>query len=287
MSRRTLSFLIVFVLIVSAIAVRAFLEARSDPVVRRATILLPHWPAGQAPIRVVLLSDLHVGSASSDPKRLSRVVALTNTLRPDLVLIAGDFLEGRNPVPRTRSARLLAPLSGFRAPLGVAAVLGNHDYETGRDAILANLADLRIRLLDNRATEIGPIALGGISDAVTHHNHDFPVFQRIRRLPGAPVVMTHSPELAPWMPLDVPLLLAGHTHCGQVVLPIVGMIDFTSPFSRFASLGRYRCGRIRDPSHATIVTAGIGTSSAPFRLGAPPDLWLLTLSPEPAAGRPG
>ena len=264
----------IFVALATWVAVdRGLKEARADPIVRRATIALPNWPEAAPPITVALLSDLHVGNAATTPARLARVVVLTNALHPDLVLIAGDFLDGRRPIPRDVSMRRLASLAGLKAPLGVVAVLGNHDYWTGEAAIRSDLAHLGVTLLSNQAMRVGPLAVGGVSDAMTHHNLDWRVYPKVRALTGAPVILTHAPEISPWMTPDMPLMLAGHTHCGQIRLPLIGSIDPIADFKGF------RCGIVRRGNHLTIITAGIGTSLVPLRLGAPPDMWLLTLGP--------
>src|ERR1700748_166098 len=104
-------------------------EARADPIVRRATIRLSDWPAGQKPVTVLLLSDIHIGSAAMDAARLTRIVAQANALQPDLVMMAGDFVFGHDSVAGARyAAELVKPLSALRAPLGVIAIPGNHDY---------------------------------------------------------------------------------------------------------------------------------------------------------------
>ena len=158
-------------------------------------------------------------------------------------------------------------------------MLGNHDYWTGSEAVKDDLAKLGVTVLDNDARAVGPLVLGGVSDAVTGHDDAKQVFDRVRRLPGARVLLTHSPQIAPDLPPDMTLLLAGHTHCGQVNLPGFGTVNLLARRDFFDRYGRYGCGLVRDGSRVTIVTAGIGTSGGPFRLGAPPDLWLLTLGP--------
>ena len=134
MRRRLLRFMLTIALLAVALAGYAFLEARRDPVVRRATIALPLWPAGSPPLRVVLLSDLHAGNLSTGVDRLTRIIAQVNSLRPDLVLIAGDFLPGHNPISGARARLTLRPLAGLHARLGVVAAPGNHDHWTGRTA---------------------------------------------------------------------------------------------------------------------------------------------------------
>lgn len=258
-----------------AVALLAWMhhEARADPIVRRATVALPGWPAGQKPIRVLLLSDIHMGSAAMDVPRLTRIVAQVNALDPDLVLMAGDFVYGHDPVAGNRyAAALVRPLSALRAPLGAVAVPGNHDYWAGQVSVPRALWQANVPILVNSATARGPLAIGGVADIYTRHADVHATMHALDRLPGARIVVTHSPDVTVKMPGDITLVLAGHTHCGQIVAPIYG------PLSSVAR-ERYRCGMVRDGNRLTVVTAGLGTSSVPFRFGAPPDMWLLTLGP--------
>ena len=141
-------------------------NARADPIVRRMTVRLPHWPAGAAPVRVVLLSDIHLGSAAMDVDRLSRIVAQVNALHPDLVLIAGDFVAGHNRACGAAAAvALAAPLRALRAPLGVVAVRGNHDNWGSNAVVAAALGRAGVAVLRNAATMRGPLAIGGVADA--------------------------------------------------------------------------------------------------------------------------
>ena len=224
-------------------------------------------------MRVALLADLHVGTWSTSTARLARVVAQVNAARPDLVLIAGDLLPGHTPIDPAVAQRSLAPLAGLRARLGVVAVPGNHDHWTmpgGLGAVLPR----GVTLLANDAVRRGPLAIAGVDDGYTHHGRPGATLAKVRALAGARIVLEHDPDLAPALPRDMPLLLAGHTHCGQVVLPGHGPVE---PVIRHL---RYGCGAVRDPGRLTVVTAGIGTSVAPFRLFAPADWWLLTLGPD-------
>ena len=259
----------------------AWQEARRDPVVRRMSVRLPHWPAGAPRVTVALLADIHIGSSATTPARLSRIVAQVNALRPDLVLLAGDFVAGGEPAAGRRYAAMLrAPLAGLRAPLGVVAVLGNHDHWVDADLMRRTLTAAGIRVLDNAAVERGPIAVVGVGDAFTNHADPTAAFAAAASLPGARVEVTHMPD---WKAMPPPgaaaLVLAGHTHCGQVVLPFLGPLLVTSPrLSRALYDPHYRCGAVHDRDRLVIVTGGIG-ASLPLRLGAPPDLWLLTLGP--------
>ena len=256
-------------------------NARATPIVRRVTIGLPRWPTGAAPIRVALISDIHMESAAMDAGRLQRIVAQVNRLHPDLIVLGGDFIEARGEAEAVKAVPLLEPaLRALKAPLGVVAVLGNHDHWTDPVMVQAMLRRDGITILDNDAIVAGPLALGGVDDPSTEHARLKPTLKAMRRLPGARVLIAHSPDIAPHLGHDGALLLAGHTHCGQVVLPIIGPpIDVADP--------RYRCGLVRDPGRIVIVTAGVGTSNLPIRFGAPPDLWLITLGPLTKQAEPG
>jgi predicted MPP superfamily phosphohydrolase len=249
-----------------------FREATSDPIVRRAEVAMPGL---EKPIRIALISDIHIGTAAMGPRRLARIVGQINALKPDLVVIAGDFIFGHDPQGAARlGPAMVEPLKGLRAPLGVTAVLGNHDYWTGAQTTRGELARAGITLLENSAALRGPIALGGIGDDFSRHA-DVQATLRAARALGKPIVLlTHSPDIAPALPADAPLLLAGHTHCGQALVFGYNVAPEVSRYGR-----RYRCGLVREGARTVVVTGGLGTSGVPFRLGAPPDLWLLTLVP--------
>lgn len=250
-------------------------EATRTPVVRSARIAPADWPAGQPPLRVLLTADIHVAGPDMPPSRVDRIVRQINALAPDLVLIAGDFVSDRRlSTHRYSESEAIAPLKGPRARLGVVAVLGNHDHWRNAGAVRTALGAIGVRVLDNDAARVGPLVIGGVDDAFTGYARPITTLQRMRRLPGAKLVLTHSPDVFPTLPPDAGLVLAGHTHCGQIVLPLIGPLATMSDYGR-----RYRCGLIREGGKTLIVTAGVGTSIMPIRIGAPPDIWLLRLGP--------
>lgn len=266
-------------LIVALITAVGFLigyaGARADPIMRRADIALPDWPAGKPPITIALMSDIHMESLAMDEGRLARIVGQVNAQHPDMVVLAGDFIEGRGEGEAERAIPLLArPLSRLKAPLGVVAVLGNHDHWTDPAPIAAMLRRIGVVVLSNQGESIGPLALGGLDDPATHHDRIAPTEAALAMLRGAGVMIAHSPDVAVKLSRRTTLLLAGHTHCGQVVLPLIGApVEVTNP--------HYRCGIVRDPHRLTVVTAGLGTSNLPIRFGAPPDVWLVRVGPIP------
>lgn len=266
--------LLVLFVAVTGVALYGYREARADPVVRRARVALPEWPVGAAPVTVALMSDIHIGNAVMDGDRLSRIVARVNALHPDVVLIAGDFIDGHDPGGAARMAPgLVAPLRALQARHGVVAVLGNHDHWTGAAAVRTALKQAGVAVLENQAVARGPIAVVGIGDLYTHHADVARASAAAASVAGAQVLLTHTPDLANVLPARRPtLLLGGHTHCGQGV--VLGRAMGFQPYDP-----RYRCGVVRRGAITTIVTAGLGTSQVPMRIGAPPDLWLLTLGP--------
>lgn len=251
-----------------------FWQATSDPVVRRLAIKLDRWPAGAPPMRLVLISDLHVAGPETPPSRLARVVRQINALRPDLVLIAGDFVTEKRTATRLYGAdAAIAPLAGLRARLGTVAVMGNHDHWLGSRDVHAALARYRVSVLDNRAMRVGLLGIGGVDDDYTHHADVPATLAAMARVGGVPIVLSHSPDIFPRVPATVPLTLTGHTHCGQIVLPLYGPVATASRYGE-----RYRCGVVVERGRRLVVTAGIGTSILPLRLGAPPDLWVIELT---------
>jgi predicted MPP superfamily phosphohydrolase len=258
-----------------AILAHGYAEAIRMPVVRQARIAMADWPKGAPPLRAVLISDLHVAGPDTPPGRIARVVERVNHLHPDLVLIAGDFLSYRDLTTHHYSpTQSVAPLAGLHAPLGVVAVLGNHDYDTKGATILPPLLGrVGVTVLRNQAVRRGALTIAGGDDFHPGHFEADKLAVAVAALPGPRVLLTHSPDPAVPLGMRYAVVLAGHTHCGQIVPPFHGPLITASAYGQ-----RYSCGLIADGGRRFVVTAGIGTSVIPFRWGAPPDLWVLTFT---------
>lgn len=255
-----------------------FSNALADPVQRSSVVMVESLPATAEPIRIALLSDIHAGNAIMRPERLASIVRSVNRAAPDIVVLAGDFVIGESARGAARRAQDLHPLAGLRARNGVFAVLGNHDHWTSPDAIRASLARAGVTVLENDARKIGPIALIGIDDRFSRHDDIPRSLARAAAIGGLPVVLTHSPNLVPDLPGKVGIVLAGHTHCGQMVAPFFGPIVRYHQGNALYDQ-RYRCGRINERGRSIFVTAGVGSGAVPLRFGAPPDWWLIELRP--------
>jgi predicted MPP superfamily phosphohydrolase len=252
--------------------------ARQDPLIREARIEARDWPAGERPVRILLISEIHVAGPAMPPSRLERIVDQANALAPDLVLIAGDFIsEHPDPGWSYTPDEIAAPIGRLRPRLGTFAVMGNHDHWADAPAITAALTRVGVRVLDNDAARAGPLAVGGVDDDYTGRADLRDTVEAMRRLGGVPVLLSHSPDPFPDLAPDVPLMVAGHTHCRQISLPLIGPLV---TYSRYGN--RYACGRVDENGHTLVVGAGLGTSVLPLRIGAVPDMWLIEIG---AAGR--
>jgi len=246
------------------LALHMLLLASSAPVERYLRV-----HADVSPTRVVLLSDLHVATPGDSPARLRETVIQVNRLHPDLVLIAGDFLSTGSLAFAATPIDAVAPLAGLRARLGTVAVLGNHD-DQDRRALETLLPQVGVTLLENQAVRRGPLTVAGIGDIFTGHAHPDKALAAARPLGGLPVVLAHEPDVAPRLDRSLRLVLVGHTHCGQIAPWPIGPLFTASAYGQ-----RYACGAIHEGDRTILVTAGLGTSNLPLRLGAAPDIWVI------------
>jgi uncharacterized protein len=263
---------------VAALAVWGFWIEPRRLVVRHITVALDDWPAALDRLRIAFFSDIHVGSPHVSLDRLAAIVRAANALRPDLILLGGDFM-----IAQTLGARLVPPgpivagLAELRAPLGVYAVLGNHDRKRGRaPQAIAAFAGGPARLIENTAVRLvrgdAPFWLIGLSDLYRGNPDVAATMAQV--VDDAPVLaLTHNPDLFPELPDRVRLTLAGHTHNGQVRMPLVGALYASSRYGL-----RYAGGLVREGRKQLYVGAGIGTSLLPVRFLAPPEIAVLTLT---------
>ncbi len=263
---------------------KGYWNATRDPVIRTASVAVADWPTGQPPLKLLLLSDIHVAGPDMPPERLTRIVAELNRLRPDLVLIAGDLVsEKRSATHIYTAAEVVAPLGKLRAPLGVVVAPGNHDHWFKPDALRGELEKRGLRVLQNEAVKLGPLVVGGVDDDYSGHD-DVPATLAAMDLlgPGVPLILSHSPDIIPDVQRPVAAIFAGHTHCGQIRFPFVGALTYVSRYG-----DRFACGDMTDRGQRVFVGAGLGTSLLPLRYNAPPDAWLVTLGPAaPASAVP-
>jgi len=242
-------------------------------VLREVPIALSCWRG--EPIRVALAADLHVGSPGTGIEKLDRVVARINEAKPDIVLLLGDYviqgvIGGRFVAPETIAEHLRA----VKAPLGVYAVLGNHDWWLDGPRLARAFNGVGIPVLEDRTVRIGRGGEGfwlvGIGD-FWEGRHDVAGALADVTSDEPAITMTHNPDVFPLVPGRVCLTVAGHAHGGQVTFPVVGR-----PI--VPSRKRYAAGDITENGKRMFVTTGIGTSILPVRFRVPPEIVVLRLS---------
>jgi len=250
-------------------------------VVERVTVALPGWPSALDGLTVAAVSDIHAGAPHVDLAKVRRVVDTVNAARPDVIVLLGDYViqgvPGGTFIPPEATA---AELARLHARLGLAAVLGNHDWWLDARRVRAALESRGLPVLENQAAPYGSGAgrfwIAGVTDAWTK---EYDIGGTLAQVPvDAPVLLiTHNPDLFPYVPARVALTLAGHTHGGQVRLPLLGRPIVPSEYGQ-----RFAAGLVRENGHALFVTTGIGTSIIPVRFRVPPAISLLTLRSAPA-----
>lgn len=260
------------------------LAAFADPVITRYTLTPQGWPE-RLRLRIAVLADLHVGAPLMGLERVTRIVADANALNADMILLLGDY----GPVSRLvrepyAPEQVAAILAGLRAPLGIFAIAGNHDWwedkgamerRSGRPEWLAALARHGITILQNEARRFEQgFWLAGLDSQRAFRGRG------ADDLPGtlgqitdaAPVILlAHEPDIFATLPERVALTLSGHTHGGQV--RILGYSPAVP--SRFGN--RYAYGRVSEGGRELIVSGGLGTSILPVRFGVPPEIVEVTL----------
>lgn len=248
------------------------------PMVRRALVTLPAPELAGKRVRLALASDIHVGNHGMSPARLDRVVDQIMAEHPDAIMLAGDFVNGEKPGDQAVHIEMLtAPLSRLHAPLGVFAVLGNHDGDTDPEGVTAALQQAGITVLRNEVAKAGPLVLAGYDRYTRHRKHPKSLFKLARAVGGPIIAVEHAPNLGRKLPPDVPVLLAGHTHCGQVNLPgLSSSHSFIDGRSLYDPV--FRCGLVDWQGHVVVVTGGVGSGSFPLRIGTRPDFWMITFT---------
>jgi len=249
----------------------------NDPVVRQAHVTVQKWPVGQRPLRVLALSDIHVAGPDMPPERLRRISSDLMTLRPDLIVISGDLVSEKRVATALYSAReILEAMQNLDAPLGVVIVPGNHDHWAGITPFVEEAERQGFTMLQNEAVLRGPFRIAGMDDGFSDHADLAKTMDALGALPdGVPVLVTHTPDVIPSLDGNFAAVFAGHTHCGQISLPLIGPISTFSLYGR-----RFACGDITDEGQRIFVGAGLGTSLLPLRFGVPPDVWLVSFGPE-------
>jgi uncharacterized protein len=267
--------------------------------VTRYDLTPPQWPTGFE-LKIAAIADVHACDPWMSPDHIEAIVARTNALNPDVIVMLGDYVAGHRyvtkPMPPSDWASVLAQL---KAPLGVHAILGNHDWWSdraiqregqGKTVAQQALEAVGIPVYENDVTRLTKgghsFWLAGLGDQLAY----LPArrFRPVHRIgvddlgatlgkvtDDAPVILlAHEPDVAAHVPGRVALQLSGHTHGGQVRLLGWSPVVPTRYGNRLAyGHAKFNCD--------VIVSGGLGCSIMPFRLGVPPEVVLVTLGAPP------
>jgi predicted MPP superfamily phosphohydrolase len=250
------------------LSIAALVQGLRTPVVREHEVRLSGLPRELDGTRLVLLSDMHLGTLLGKDWLAARVEQVRK-LKPDLVVLCGDILEG----DRRREGDLATMLSGFQAPLGLFAVTGNHEFYAGIERSVRLLEGAGVTVLRDRWVEVRPgLVLAGVDDLTARRQYgkdgDAVAKALSGRPPGATVLLSHTP----WMAVETArlgagLMLSGHTHAGQI-WPFGYLARINYPI--FA--GRYDVGGM-----PVLVCRGTGTWGPRMRLWLPGEILKITL----------
>jgi predicted MPP superfamily phosphohydrolase len=235
------------------------------------------------------ITDIHAGPLV--PRDLIKEgVDLVMSSQPDLIVLTGDFINGATKILWTTYGRFkekhyqycIEELSRLNAPLGVFACLGNHDFWSGpevADKVANGLKNIGVRVLRNESQALKrgdeSLEIIGVDD---YWGGSYSLSNALKEVPERTcrILISHNPDVnedIENLKENIDLIISGHTHGGQIVLPLVGALYMPSPFGQ-----KYLAGLVRDGNRQTYVSRGLGLFFVPIRLNCSPDVSVLTLS---------
>jgi predicted MPP superfamily phosphohydrolase len=277
------------------LAVYGFFIEPNSLVVNRRELHIKNWSPQLNGFKIVAISDLHAGSNFITAEKLREIVARVNAEEADLVVLLGDYVSRRYFARKELKMPLNVMsdnLRGLKAKYGVYGVLGNHDNEYDDQSVRTEMEKTGLKILENEVISLErngeKLRILGVRDILKLGSNWAQVSDDLKKYletasadDGKLIVLTHNPDTIVYLTEGLSisdklaLILAGHTHGGQVRLPLVGSPVVPSEFGQ-----KYAAGHIRDRGVDMFVTTGIGTSILPVRFGVPPEIAVLEIYAE-------
>ncbi|MDQ4122443.1 MAG: metallophosphoesterase [Acidobacteriota bacterium] len=288
--RRRLVICVFSLLFLFFLAAWAFWYEPNSLAVKNYDLRIAGWNPAHNGLKIVAISDIHGGSNFITAEKIRRVVELINDQNPDLIVLLGDYVSEK----RFNQKELKMPMSviadnlaGLRAKHGVFAVMGNHDYDYNPPVVRAELERIGIRFLDEEAEAITPngenLIVLGLPEIIRYndwkkYSEDAKKALSKTQNKGSVLALVHNPDAIVMTTGDflisenLRLVLAGHTHGGQVRLPFLGSLIVPSTYGQ-----KYSLGLVMENGIDMFITSGVGTSILPVRFGVPPEISVLTI----------
>lgn len=288
---------IILTMIIVLCIAYAYLIEPNRLVITSETLNIKNWNAAFDGLKIVMIGDIHGGSNGVTEQKLREIVQKTNEQQPDVVVLLGDYVSQERQSKPVGERQIKMPtetiganIAGIRATYGVFAVLGNHDGWYDDDEVVNALSGNGYKVLQNEVAAIEKdgqrLRIFGMKDHLELAGGWLRISADSKKYlsttgPGDLIVLEHSPDILPVIAgdysisPDLRLILAAHTHGGQIWLPILGRMVIPSGFGQ-----KYAYGHIFDKGVDMFVTSGIGESILPLRFMVPPEIVVLTIRSE-------
>jgi predicted MPP superfamily phosphohydrolase len=244
------------------------------PRVERVEVWLPRLPAEADGLRVAALSDTHVGRWR-DGRSVTHAVEMANAEEPDLALLLGDYCHRLAGGTQASFDEAIHPFAGLTAPLGIFAIMGNHDYWDGEEEVQRAFETAGVPLLVNEHRRVpirtGHLAVVGLDDLWVGGTSVGDAYEGLpSHVPR--LTLSHNPDrFIENDDADLGLMLSGHTHGGQICIPGFGPIRVPIQHTQYA-MGLHERG-----GHLLYTSRGVGTITPPIRLFCPAEVSIITL----------